>query len=173
MDGAQVAVLTFEERSTPRVVPSPDNTPVSGRFWTDVVSGAVTRTEVVLRGTDFDYRTTVTYKIQPKLRMRLPVGMQRRVDIVRRLDFDDMLNSHIAPQSFEARATYSKFRFLQNDVRQSPEDDHGPRFMTRALDVAGAACPDGGENVVRAERGFDGQCHGLMSASQRRSSARW
>ena len=32
MDGAQVAVLTFEERTTPRVIPSPDNTPVSGRF---------------------------------------------------------------------------------------------------------------------------------------------
>jgi len=32
MDGAQVAVLTFEERMTPRVIPSPDSTPVSGRF---------------------------------------------------------------------------------------------------------------------------------------------
>ena len=113
MDGSQVAVLRFEEQGTPRLIPSPDNTPVSGRLWIDVVSGAVTRTELVLRGTDFEYRTTVTYKMDPTLRLWLPVGMQQRVDLVTRLNSDDITNSLIARQSFEARTTYSAFRFLR------------------------------------------------------------
>ncbi|MCX6543206.1 MAG: hypothetical protein NTV05_02190 [Acidobacteria bacterium] len=114
MDGSQVAILKFKERSTPRLIPSPDNAPVSGSFWIEVVSGAVRRTELILSGRTFDFRVTVNYAAEPKLGLWLPADMHQRIDIS---GVDSGGSSQLggnfsypARRSFETRAKYSKFR---------------------------------------------------------------
>ena len=115
MDGSQVAILKFEERSTPRFIPSPGSTPVSGRFRVEVPSGTVRRTELILTGKGFHFRTTVNYQTEPTLGLWLPLDMYQQVDISSVVgvmsDFNTGGGSDLpVRQSFEARAKYSKFQ---------------------------------------------------------------
>ena len=114
LDGSQVAIVRFKERSTPRFIQSPGNAPVSGSYWVDVVSGAVRRTELILGGKNFDFRVTVNYAIEPKLGLWLPVDMYQRIDIsgVDSGGSSELGGSFSYParRSLEAHATYSKFR---------------------------------------------------------------
>src|SRR5450756_44123 len=46
MNGAQVAIVRFNEHNTPRLVPSEEGGPGVGKFWIDVATGAVRQTEL-------------------------------------------------------------------------------------------------------------------------------
>ena len=113
-DAARVAVLRFTERGMPRLLPSAEGAAATGRVWVDVASGAVRQTEVSLTSRSFSVRATVTYALQPELGMWLPVRMSQH--FVASGPGSNPINhmgangGYNARQSFEAEATYSKFR---------------------------------------------------------------
>ena len=113
-DGARVAVLRFSERGTPRLVPSAEDAPAFGRAWVDVASGVIRQTELSLTSRSFSVRATVTYARQPELGMWLPVQMIQHFEASgpgsNPINHMGANGGYNARQSFEGRATYSKYR---------------------------------------------------------------
>lgn len=113
-DDARVAVLRFTERGTPRLIPSAEGAPATGRAWVEVASGTVRQTEVSLTSRSFTVRATVTYALQPDLGMWLPVRMSQHFFATgpgsNPINHMGANGGYNARQSFEGEATYSKFR---------------------------------------------------------------
>ena len=117
MKGAEVAIVKFTERNTPRLLPSPENGPAEGRFWIDVASGTVRQTELAFPGKSANVRATVNYAADPKLGIWLPVEMLQRVDVYSGGGMSSMgsVGGAGGHQGLEGRASYSKFRAVPVD----------------------------------------------------------
>jgi hypothetical protein len=115
-DGARVAVVRVTERQTPRLVPSAEGAPATGRIWVDVASGTVRQTELSLTSKSFSVRATVTYGLQPELGMWLPVQMIQHFSASgpgsNPINHMGANGGYNARQSFEGHATYSRYRRL-------------------------------------------------------------
>jgi hypothetical protein len=116
MDGAQVAVLKFTERHTPRLIPVTGEGAAIGRFWIDVKTGTVRQTEVGIASKGVSVMATVKYAAEPALNLWLPVEMSQRIDTTGsgNSNFSKMGGGpgYVVRQAHEARATYSNFRQL-------------------------------------------------------------
>jgi hypothetical protein len=114
MNGAQVAVLKFNERSMPRLIPSNENAAAVGRFWVDVATGAIRQTELGITGKSTSIRVTVKYEEQPTLALWLPVEMYQQFELsVQGVNGMNNMGSgggYTGRQTLEGRATYVKYR---------------------------------------------------------------
>lgn len=114
MNGAQVAIVKFAENGTPRLIPSADNAPATGRFWIDVATGGVRQTELGISGKQSNVRVTVIYKSDQATGLWLPSDMQQAIDITGGAAGASNMGGggYSGHQSLEGRATYSKYRRL-------------------------------------------------------------
>jgi hypothetical protein len=120
MDGARVAILKFNERSLPRIVPSPDDAPALGRFWIDVETGAVRQTELAMAGKAASLRASVRYANDPALGLWLPAEMSQQVEVTGTGSGEPTVmgagGGYATRRSLEGRASYSKFRRTPVDL---------------------------------------------------------
>src|SRR5262245_14586380 len=138
MNGAQVAVLKFNERSTPRLIPSNENSAAVGRFWVDVATGAVRQTELGVTGKSTSIRVTVKYEQQPTLELWLPVEMYQQFELsVQSVNGMNNMGSgggYTGRQTLEGRATYSKYRTISDPRGFAPRTP--PHALSRAASPA-------------------------------------
>ena len=120
MDGARVAILKFNERSLPRIVPSPDDAPALGRFWIDVETGAVRQTELAMVGKAASLRASVRYTNDPALGLWLPAEMSQQVEVTGTGSGEPTVmgagGGYATRRSLDGRASYSKFRRTPVDL---------------------------------------------------------
>jgi hypothetical protein len=113
MNGAQVAILKYNEKVTPRLVQAPEGAPASGRFWVDIATGAIRQTELVFSSGNYNIRVTVTFTEDPTLKMWLPSESYQQLDFSAGgggMNPSGSSGNYGAHQSLEGRAKYSKFR---------------------------------------------------------------
>jgi hypothetical protein len=114
IDGAQVAVLRFTERSTSRLVPMTGSGGAVGRFWIDAASGTVRQTEIGISSKRVSARVTVKYARDPALNLWLPSEMFQQIDTngPGTSSFSNMGGGpdYQMRESHEGRATYANFR---------------------------------------------------------------
>ncbi|HUL74939.1 MAG TPA: hypothetical protein VLT86_17635 [Vicinamibacterales bacterium] len=104
VNGLRTAVLHFSEESWPRMIETSDDSPASGRFWIEMATGRVLRTELIVESRDGRDVITVTYAPQPKLGgLWVPVRMDERYAVS-------------ATTSIDGTATYTGFRQFNVDV---------------------------------------------------------
>lgn len=98
IDGAAVAMFRFREVRGPSIVRNPAGTDLlaEGRVWADRASGEIVRTELIVRDRQSTGTTTVDFRVDPRLSLRVPVKMTERY-VMR-------------GESIEAVATYTNFR---------------------------------------------------------------
>ena len=120
MNGAQVAIVKFNERNTPRLAPSAEGGAAVGRFWIDVATGAVRQTELGIVSKTDNVHVSVKYALEPKLELWLPVEMYQQANTsgagsggVSNMGSGGGYNAH---QALEGHATYTKFRQVPVDL---------------------------------------------------------
>jgi hypothetical protein len=117
MNGAQVAIVKFNERNTPRLVPSGENGPGVGRFWIDAATGAVRQTELGIASRTDNIRVSVKYALEPKLDLWLPVEMTQNVDASGGGSGGmNNMGGGGGYGALEGHANYSKFRQVPVDL---------------------------------------------------------
>ncbi len=117
--GAEVAIVKFNERNTPRLVGTPENTPADGRVWIDVATGAIRQTELIFSGKAANIRVTVIYAADSALGLWLPVDMYEQVDLYAAGTGASNMGSgggYGSHQGLEGRADYGKFRQVTADI---------------------------------------------------------
>jgi hypothetical protein len=121
MNGAQVAIVSFKEQSTPRVLPTSTGDAAIGKFWIDTATGAVRQSELGLANKTINIHVSVKYALESKLDLWLPVEMYQQVSSTAGgsgAASGDMVGGagYSAHQSLEGRANYSKFRQVPVDL---------------------------------------------------------
>jgi hypothetical protein len=96
--GADVWIVKYEERARPTLIRGDrdSDVPASGRFWIDVGTGCVLRSELVTYSGNGTARVTTTFRIDPATGIALPIEMHEDYQLQR--------------GRVTATATYSKFR---------------------------------------------------------------
>lgn len=115
MDGAQVAIVRFTERATPRLVRTPAGGAAEGRLWIDAASGVVRQTEIGITDDAFVIRASVKFARDPALGLWLPSEMIQQFDASGHWSGSPAGRPGSAAgfavrQALEGRARYSKFR---------------------------------------------------------------
>jgi hypothetical protein len=106
--GAEVSVISFEERRRPTMIRTPEGKDIvaKGTLWIEPGTGRVVRTELRTGGSktrQVDATITVTYADVPRLELLLPESMQER---------------YLAGSTeITCTATYSNFRRFETDAR--------------------------------------------------------
>jgi hypothetical protein len=119
VDGAQVAVVTFNEKRADRLLPSVENAAAVGRFWIDTASGTVRQTQLGLGGTWSNLHVTVKYVADPASGLWLPADMVQHVDVACGVSsaVDNVgAGGYHTRYTLEGRATYSKYRQIPADL---------------------------------------------------------
>ena len=114
---AQIATIRFTERATSRILPTPEGSKTSGKFWIDVASGAVTQTELTVDHREyFRFHIATKFAKDPAVDAWVPAEVLQDVDIR-----TPTKNAHSnmgaggqlgSRRSFEGRIKYSKYRRL-------------------------------------------------------------
>jgi hypothetical protein len=85
LGGRRVMIVRFEEREKPRLIGTPDEAAARGRFWIELDSGRVLRTNLELhtrRGTtDVAAALTVNFRDYPDLALWLPSEMEETYEL--------------------------------------------------------------------------------------------
>ena len=113
MNGAQVAIVRFNEKATGRLIQAPENAPGTGRFWIDATTGAIRQTELVISTGNYNIRVTVNFTEDPTLKLWLPTESYQQLDFSAGgggMSTSGTSGNYGAHQSLEGRAKYSKFR---------------------------------------------------------------
>lgn len=110
MNGAQVAIVRFNEKAAPRLIQAPENAPGTGRFWIDAATGAIRQTELVMSTGNYNIRVTVTLTEDPTLKLWLPTESYQQLDFSSGGGGTNNMGGYSGRQSLEGRAKYSKFR---------------------------------------------------------------
>lgn len=110
----RVALVKFRERSTPRMILTPDNTAATGRFWIEPDSGRVIQTEFTLTSRRYSARIVVEYADQPKLAVWVPVRM---VEEYETSDDRTLGRSVGRPPTVNGEAVYQNFRKFETSSR--------------------------------------------------------
>jgi hypothetical protein len=104
IDGVRTRILRFKEQALPRLIYTSDDAPAMGRFWVEVGTGRVVRTELLIDSEDAHGAVTVTYREQPQLDgLWVPARMEEHYSVG-------------ALRSIDCEATYSNFRQFHVDV---------------------------------------------------------
>jgi hypothetical protein len=95
-----------------------DNAAASGRFWVEIGSGAIVKTEVHIRSAGMSATLTVNYAKHDKLPLWVPIRMIEAYEPSEgsssRLDVDAPIKVRI-----EGVATYSDFRQFSVDTKMT------------------------------------------------------
>lgn len=120
MNSAQVAVLKFNERAQPRLVPSPEHAPAVGRFWIETATGTVRQAELGLSARGFNVHTVVKYAADGATSLWLPVEMVQHCQVSGGMS---SVGSNMGAgggysvrQELEGRATYTNYRRVPVDL---------------------------------------------------------
>jgi hypothetical protein len=119
MNGAQVAVVTFNEKGAERLIPSVENAAAVGRFWIDAASGIVRQTQLGLGGKWSNLHVTVKYVSDPASGLWLPSDMVQHVDVSRGVSsaVNNMgAGGYNTRFIVDGHATYSKYRRIPLDL---------------------------------------------------------
>ena len=113
-----IAAVKFTEKPTSRLLPTPDGSKTSGKFWIDVASGAVTQTELTV-----DHRDYFRFHIATKFAKDATLGVWVPAEVLQDVDIrTPSTNAHSnmgaggqlgSRRSYEGRIKYSKYRRLQ------------------------------------------------------------
>jgi hypothetical protein len=112
IDGAQVAILKYNETALPRLIRAPENPPGTGRFWIDVATGAIRQADLSMSTGSYLLRVSVTFAKEPTLNLWLPSESYQQLEISSSVvgNNSNRLSDYAGHQSLEGRARYSKFR---------------------------------------------------------------
>ena len=115
--GLQVAQLKFTEKADARILPTPEGSKTSGKFWVDVATGAVTQMELTV-----DHRVYFRFHIQTKFVHDSAVGFWVPSEVLQDVEVKTPTkNAHSnmgaggqlgARQTFEGRAKYTNYKKL-------------------------------------------------------------
>ena len=115
MDGAQVAIVRFVENPTARILPTPDGSQTSGKFWIDAATGTVRQTELTV-----DHRQLFRFHIATKFVHDTTVGAWVPSEMLQEVDIRQPTNNAHSNmgaggqlgsrRTFEGRARYSNYR---------------------------------------------------------------
>src|SRR5438552_246302 len=111
MNGAQVAILKYNEKGAQRLIMAPENPPASGRFWIDVATGAIRQTELVLSTGTYNLRCTVTFTLDPTLKLWMPSETYEQLDVSGGTGTASVGSGYGSHQTLEGREKYTKFHF--------------------------------------------------------------
>lgn len=96
VDGLPAVVLDFKEHAKPTIIRAADaDLPATGRFWIELETGRVLKSEVSIADRRAAAKITVTYGAVPKLTVWVPILMSEE---------------YTGAETIFAKATYSKFR---------------------------------------------------------------
>lgn len=117
--GHRVLIVRSEEVSIPRLIASGDNAPVHGRYWIELGTGRVLRTELEIssrRGTtNIQATIEVEYGEAPEVGLWLPRQMEENYN------FTDGLNRPIA--NVFGRAVYTNVRKFRVNIDENVDED--------------------------------------------------
>jgi hypothetical protein len=120
MNGAQVAVLKFNEKAQPRLVPSPENAAAVGRFWIEMATGTVRQTELGLTARRFNVHTVVKYAADGATSLWLPVEMTQQCQVSGGMSSVvggmGTGGGNSVRQELEGRAIYTRYRRVPVDL---------------------------------------------------------
>jgi hypothetical protein len=116
-NGVQVATVKFTERPSSRMLPTPEGSKTSGKFWVEVATGAVTQTELTIDHREFfRFHISAKYVNDPGVGLWVPAEVLQEVEVR-----TPTKNAHSnmgaggtlgTRQTYEGRARYSKYRRL-------------------------------------------------------------
>ena len=83
IDGAAVEMFRFREVRGPSIVRTPGGADLlaEGRVWAEPASSEIVRTELILRDRNSTGRNVVDFRVDPRLRIRVPVKMTERYEM--------------------------------------------------------------------------------------------
>jgi hypothetical protein len=114
VDGQTVAELEFTEAATPRMVRTVDDAAASGRFWVDLESGRVVRTELTMVSGGTRMRILVAYRLQERIGLLAPVTMEETYELGGSGSIES--TRYVASGNrIEGFASYSNFRSFNVD----------------------------------------------------------
>lgn len=102
IDGLPATVLAFEEHSMPRMIASPDDAAAHGRFWVELESGRILRSELSFETDAVDQKT--------QMRSRIRVSYARDEHINEWVPSSMEEEYRVAAALIEGIASYSNFR---------------------------------------------------------------
>ena len=112
---AQIAIVKFAEQPTSHILPAPEKSKTSGKFWIDVATGAVTQTELTV-----DLREYFRFHIVTKFMKDPAVDAWVPAEVLQDVDVRTPANGGLsnmgaggnmgARRMFEGRIKYSKYR---------------------------------------------------------------
>lgn len=97
IEGVETRELRFQEKKIPRVIHTRDGAAAQGRFWIEEATGRVIKTELRVATGSTNATIVVVYRLQPKLKIWLPMLMNERYTTPRQ-------------PVITGRATYQNFR---------------------------------------------------------------
>jgi hypothetical protein len=119
VDGAQVATVKFTERSDSKILPTPEGSKTSGKFWIEVSTGAVRQTELTV-----DHRELFRFHISTKYAYDAATGFWVPSEVLQDVEVrTPTKNAHSvmgadgqlgARQHFEGRAKYTAYRRISD-----------------------------------------------------------
>lgn len=97
IEGIEAREIRFQEKKLPRVIHTRDGAAAQGKFWIDEATGRVIKTELRVATGNTNATVIVVYRLQPKLKLWLPMLMNER---------------YASPRQpvITGRATYENFR---------------------------------------------------------------
>lgn len=102
IDGLPATMLAFEEHSMPRMIASPDDAAAHGRFWVELESGRILRSELSFETDAVDQKT--------QMRSRIRVSYARDEHINEWVPSSMEEEYRVAAALIEGIASYSNFR---------------------------------------------------------------
>lgn len=77
-EGIEAREIRFQEKKLPRVIATRDGAAAQGRFWIEEATGRVVKTELRIATGNTNATIVVVYRLQPKLKLWLPMLMNER-----------------------------------------------------------------------------------------------
>lgn len=103
--GIEAREIRFTEKALPRMIGTRDGAAAQGKFWVEEPTGRVIKTELRVATGSTNATITVSYQLQPKLNLWLPILMNERYATPRQ-------------PVITGRATYQNFRQFNVLVEQ-------------------------------------------------------
>lgn len=105
VDGIRAVVVRFNERAQPRIIATADRAAAHGRFWIELDTGRIVRSELAFETKGMVTTITVAFAPEDKVGLWVPVSMEEEY----RIGIGDAL-------LVEGHATYSNFRKFTVDT---------------------------------------------------------
>lgn len=123
VNGAQVATIKFVEQGKAQPLAGFEPGKMQGTFWIDAAKGIVQKTEMLFTNSELDVRAGVTYALEPKIDVWLPVSLDAKYEMTGGGNGSATVvgqgqtpNAYRSHQTIESSVKYSKFQQAAVDV---------------------------------------------------------